>query len=269
MSALIAAFLGAVQGLTEFLPVSSSAHLLLFREFLGWDVGRFGLAFDVACHAGTLLAVVVFFRDDLLAMAQSLPRALSASPDEAGRQVQLIALGTLPIVVVGLTFQGVIERSLRVPAVTVVALSLGAVAFFAVERMARGTRDSRSLTWPAALVIGGAQAVALIPGVSRSGATIVVGMALGLSRAAAARFGFLLGIPAIVAAAWRTAMTLDAADLTGSVAMAMLVGLVASAVVGYAVIAWFLRYLAKHPLDVFAYYRLGLSGAVLVWLLGT
>ena len=269
MSVLIAAFLGAIQGLTEFLPVSSSAHLLLARDFLGWDIGPFGLAFDVACHLGTLLAIVVFFRSDLMAIAGSLPSVLSTSPNEAGRQAQLIALGTLPIAVVGLAFEEVIERSLRSPGVTVITLSLGAVAFLVVERMARGTGDARALTWPAALVIGMAQAMALVPGVSRAGATIVVGMSLGLSRAAAARFGFLLGAPAILAAAGRTAMTFESGDLTGAIATWCLVGLLTSAVVGYAVIAWFLRYLAKHPLDVFAYYRLALAGVVLVWLLGT
>ena len=265
---LIAALLGVVQGLTEFLPVSSSAHLLLVRELLGWNSGQFGLAFDVACHLGTLLAVVVFFWHDLTAMARSLPRVLSTSPGDAGRQVQMLVLGTLPIAVSGLAFEDIVESSLRTPGVTVFTLSLGAVAFFLVERMPRGIGDRRTVTWFMALAMGVAQAIALIPGVSRSGATIVVGMSLGLSRSAAAHFAFLLGLPAIMAAVGHTAIALEPGEVTGSVVLWFLTGLVMSAVVGYAVIAWFLRYIVKHSLDVFAVYRLVLAGAVLAWLWG-
>ena len=264
MTTLVAALLGVVQGLTEFLPVSSSAHLLLARELVGWDLGRFGLAFDVACHVGTLLAIAVYFRADVAAMSRSALSAAGPSPDAAARQVQLIVFGTLPIVVVGLAAAGWIERTTRTPMITAVTLALGAVAFLVVERRERAPVDTAALRWPAALAIGTAQAAALIPGVSRSGATIVVGMWLGLSRPAAARFGFLLGMPAIVVAAAGTALTLDPGDLTGELWVWVLTGLTTSAAVGYVVIAFFLRYLAKHPLNVFAYYRLALAGVVAV-----
>ena len=168
---------------------------------LGWDAGGFGLAFDVACHVGTLLAVAAYFRVDVVAMLRALPRAAASSPNAAGRQVRLIVIGTLPVVVVGLAWGDWIERAARTPAVMVATLAVGALAFLVVERRRASPRDAGALRWPAALVIGAAQALALVPGVSRSGATIVAGMWLGLSRPAAARFGFLLAMPAIAAAA--------------------------------------------------------------------
>ncbi len=267
MTTLVAALLGVVQGITEFLPVSSSAHLLLAREVLGWDAGGFGLAFDVACHVGTLLAVGFYFRVDVVAMLRALPRAAASSPNAAGRQVRLIVIGTLPVVVGGLAWGEWIARAARTPAVTVATLAVGALAFLVVERRRASPRDAGALRWPAALVIGAAQALALVPGVSRSGATIVAGMWLGLSRPAAARFGFLLGMPAIAAAAGRTAVGLDPGAFGPDVWRWFLTGVVVSGIVGYLVVALFLRYLAKHPLDVFAYYRLALAGAVLVWVL--
>ena len=149
----------------------------------------------------------------------------------------------------------------------VATLAVGALAFLVVERRRASPRDAGALRWPAALVIGAAQALALVPGVSRSGATIVAGMWLGLSRPAAARFGFLLAMPAIAAAAGRTAVGLDPGAFGPDVWRWFLTGVVVSGIVGYIVVALFLRYLAKHPLDVFAYYRLALAGAVLVWVL--
>ena len=267
MTTLVAALLGVVQGLTEFLPVSSSAHLLLAREVLGWDAGGVGLAFDVACHVGTVLAVGFYFRVDVVAMLRALPGVVVSSPSAAGRQVRLIAIGTLPIVVVGLAWGDRIERAARTPAVMVATLAVGALAMLVVERRRASLRDVGALRWPAALIIGAAQALALVPGVSRSGATIVAGMWLGLSRPAAARFGFLLGMPAIAVAAARTAVGLGPGDVAPDAWRWFLTGMVVSGIVGYIVVALFLRYLAKHPLDVFAYYRLALAGAVLVWVL--
>ncbi|MBP7570619.1 MAG: undecaprenyl-diphosphatase UppP [Acidobacteria bacterium] len=266
MGSVLAALLGVVQGLTEFLPVSSSAHLILARAFFGWDAGRMGLAFDVACHVGTLLAVVVYFWRDLVGMARALPGLFDPHPSPPARLARLIVVGTIPAVLAGLLFGDVIEDRLRTPVVAAVTLGVVAVSFFAVEALGRRTRAHGTLTAAEALGIGVAQASALVPGVSRSGATIVVGMVLGLRREEAARFAFLLGIPAILAAAGREGVMLLERGLSGGEAQLFAVGMASSAVVGYFTVKYFLRYLTGHSLAIFAWYRLLLAGAVVVWL---
>jgi undecaprenyl-diphosphatase len=260
---LFAALLGVVQGLSEFLPISSSAHLILARAFFGWDGEAFGLAFDVACHLGTLAAVVLYFRDDLIAMARAVPRLWDGSPE--ARRLWLIAIGTVPALVVGLLFAELIEHRLRTPAVTGWTLAIGAAGLLWVERLSPRRRDEHGVRPLEALAIGAAQASALVPGVSRSGATITVGMLLGLRRDAAARFSFLLGVPAILAAAGKEGLALARTGLGPGEAGLFAVGMASSAVVGYLTIKYFLRYLTAHRLDVFAYYRLALAAAVLAW----
>jgi len=262
---MAAALLGAIQGLTEFLPVSSSAHLILARAFFGWDAGGLGLAFDVAVHVGTLLAVVAYFRRDLVAMAAAAPTAWRRDTSPDGRLVQLVVMGTLPIVPAGLLYSDRVEAALRTPAVAASMLALGAVALLAVERLAGRDRDEASLGLAGALAIGLAQATALVPGVSRSGATIAVGMALGMRRDAAARFGFLLGVPAIAAAAAKEGIALAGAGLDGQAWLLFAIGAATSAVVGYLTVKYFIRFLTGHRLDGFAYYRLALAVATLVW----
>jgi undecaprenyl-diphosphatase len=268
---LAALLLGIVQGLTEFLPVSSSAHLILARLFFGWDAGRLGLPFDVACHVGTLAAVVVFFRADLVELAKAAPglARLPLWPAEGpGRRLRLIILGTIPVVVAGLLLAGSIEDALRTPWVAAASLAAVAVLLLVVERVGRRTGDEASLSAPAALAVGVAQAAALVPGVSRSGATITAGMFSGLRRDAAARFSFVLGVPAILAAAGHEGLHLLRAGMTLDEAALFLVGMGVSGVVGYLTIKYFLRYLASHSLDVFAWYRLALAVVTVWWLLG-
>ena len=268
MSLLPAIILGILQGLTEFLPVSSSAHLILARAFFGWEVpSDFGLAFDVALHVGTLVAIVAFFRQDIAAMARAVPAALTPAPSHpSARLLHNIAIGTLPVVVVGLGLNDYIEHSLRTPGVAAAALAVGAAVMFAAERISSRSRDEHSVRWVDALLIGCAQASALIPGVSRSGSTIAVGMLLGVRREAAARFTFLLAIPAMVAAGAKEALELRKIGLSGDNLELMLIGGVVSAVVGYLTIKYFLRYLTNHRLDVFAYYRWALAAATVIWL---
>jgi undecaprenyl-diphosphatase len=262
-----AALLGIVQGLTEFLPVSSSAHLILARAFFGWDSDRFGLSFDVACHVGTLIAVLIYFRREIAAMVASLPQIFSPTLDDDAHMIWLIAVGTIPAVVAGLLFKHQIEDHLRTPAVAAVMLALGGVAFFVAERYGSKTRSDRSLMLPEAFLIGCAQALALVPGVSRSGATITVALLLGLRRADSARFIFLLAIPAILGAAVSEAPKVLKAGLGADGATLFLIGIISSAIVGYIAVKWFVRYLASHSLDVFAWYRLALAAAVAVWIL--
>src|SRR5881394_1209803 len=202
MSWLAAALLGVVQGLTEFLPVSSSAHLVLARAFFGWNVdeGAFGLAFDVALHLGTLVAILIYFSRDIAAMLAAVPELFSANRGP-GKIARLIVIGTIPTVIVGLLFAKWLEEHMRTPAVIAVTLAIGGLWLLAAERFGARTRDEDALTAGGALLVGTAQASALIPGMSRSGSTISMAMMLGLTRESAARFSFLLGIPAIGAAA--------------------------------------------------------------------
>jgi undecaprenyl-diphosphatase len=279
-----AALLGVVQGLTEFLPVSSSAHLILARMFFGFDGDKFGLAFDVATHIGTLAAVVAYFWKDLRALTQSLPHLLSpgrpAPGDyvridrqdvqpgaEGARFIWLIAVGTIPAVGLGLFFNDRLEEQLRTPPIAAAALAAGALAFLAAERLGSKRRNEESLTAAEAFWIGCAQAAAaLVPGISRSGATITIALFFGLRRAEAARFTFLLGIPAIVGAAALEFPDMLEQGLHTTGPMPFVVGIVTSAVVGYLAVKYFIRFLAKHSLDVFAWYRLALAASVVVWL---
>jgi undecaprenyl-diphosphatase len=262
-----AVLLGAIQGLTEFLPVSSSAHLLLARAFFGWELPpAFGLAFDVAVHVGTLAAILAFFRAEVLAMTRALPGVAAARPSPPAEMLRLIAIGTIPVVIVALAFNDIIEQVLRTPAVAAAALAFGAVLMLAAERLGPRTRSEDSIGWGEAVVIGCAQAAALIPGMSRSGTTIAVGMFLGLRRDAAARFTFLLAIPAMLAAAAKEAIALTQMPLPAGSGSLLAVGILVSAVVGYVTIKYFLRFLGGHRLDAFAAYRLLLAAVTIAWL---
>jgi undecaprenyl-diphosphatase len=262
-----AALLGVVQGLTEFLPVSSSGHLILARAFFGWDPGRFGIPFDAACHVGTLLAVVAFFRAEVGALITAAPGALSGKDGEWERLGRLIIVGTIPIVIVGGLFGDLIEARIRTPLIVAVNLVLGSVLLLWVERVGRQTRDARTLGYGEALAIGIAQAAALAPGLSRSGLTLSVALFIGLARGTAARFVFLMSLPAVLAVAIKEANDLYEIGMAGIPVTLLLVGLVTSAVVGYVTVKYFIKYLAAHSLDVFAYYRLALAAVTFVWLL--
>jgi undecaprenyl-diphosphatase len=262
---LAAAFLGIVQGLTEFLPVSSSGHLILARAFFGWDPGRFGLPFDVACHVGTFLAVVVFFLRDVLAMIAALPGALSGRRGEYEQLVRLVIAGTIPVVIVGLFFADALQ-GIRSPAVVAVTLAVGGLGLLVAERLGAQTRAEDSIGYGEAVVIGIAQAAALVPGVSRSGATLTLALLMGLRRPAAARFVFLLSLPAVLAAAAKEALDLAEAGVAAIPVTLFAVGLTVSGIVGYLTIKFFLRYLANHSLAVFAYYRFALAAVTAVWI---
>lgn len=266
MDLLAAALLGVVQGLTEFLPVSSSAHLILARAFFGWDAGRFGLAFDVACHVGTLLAVVAYFRADILRLTLAVPGALGGRDGSWERLGRLIVVGTLPVVVVGVLFADAIETTLRSPSVIAVTLALGGIGLIVAEWAGSKRRGDESIGYGEAVGIGVAQASALVPGISRSGATLTIAMLLGLRREAAARFVFLLSLPAVLAAALKEGMEVAQAGFDGLPVTLFAVGVVVSGVVGYITVKYFIRYLAGHSLYGFAIYRLVLAGVTVAWL---
>jgi len=262
-----AALLGVVQGLTEFLPVSSSGHLILARAFFGWDPGPYGIAFDASCHVGTLAAVVAYFRTDVVRLIVAAPGALTGRDGEWERLGRLIIVGTIPIVLVGGLFGDVIEARVRTPLVVVANLVIGGIGMIWVERVGRRNREARSLGFGEALAVGVAQAAALAPGLSRSGATMTVSLFQGLQRDSAARFVFLLSLPAVFAVAVKEVIELSQHDMVGVPVAVMAVGLAVSATVGYVTVKYFLRYLAARSLTVFAYYRFALAAVTVVWLL--
>lgn len=264
MTVIQAALLGVIQGLTEFLPISSSAHLILMRDLFGWEAGAVDLAFDVVCHLGTLLAVLIYFRQDLARLVLAVPDAVAGRTGESARAGRVIAVATIPIVLTGWLFADFVE-SLRQPAVAAAALTVGALVMLAAERIGSRNRTAASLSMLEAVGLGCAQAAALVPGVSRSGAVITVGMLTGLTREEAARFTFLIGIPAILAAGVRAAWT-QGVGVMAEHTMVLLVGFVTSGAVGYLAVAGLLRYIARNSLDLFAYYRLVVAVVLGIWL---
>ena len=262
-------FLGIVQGLTEFLPVSSSGHLLLSQYFLQMDQGRFGLSFDASIHTGTVLAVVWFFWGDLLSLGRaflcSLPRPDLS--DSEVRMVYLILVANFPAALIGFLFEDFFATQVRSPWVVVFNLVFVGALFLIAEAANRKTESASKLGFLGAFAVGMAQAAALVPGVSRSGATITCGLFLGLRREEAARFSFLMSVPVTAAAAGLsvTEAVSRGMDVHG-VAM-FIVGSVTSGVVGYLAIRFLLSFLANHTLNVFAYYRFALAAVVTVTLL--
>ncbi|HEU4728039.1 MAG TPA: undecaprenyl-diphosphatase UppP [Kofleriaceae bacterium] len=252
----LAALLGLIQGLTEFIPVSSTAHLRIVSAITGQnDTG--GAAYTAVIQLGTLMAVLAYFARDLVALAIALVRAPD-TPD--GRLPWLIAVGTVPIVVVGLLLKRQIEGDLRSLYVIAAALITIGIVMALIDHHA-ASRDGRGLatiTYADAILIGLAQTLALVPGVSRSGATICMALLLGFARSDAARFSFLLSIPAVAGAGILESRKAFA-ELGGDAIPALAIGTGVAAVVGYASIAWFLRWLGSHQLMGFAVYRITLG----------
>lgn len=263
MTVFQAIVLGLVQGLAEFLPISSSAHLALTPWLFGWDAP--GLAFDVALHIGTIVAVLWYFRAEWVALvhaALDIARTRRVETVEQ-RRVVLLIVATLPAVVGGLLLEDYAETVFRAPIITAIMLIVMGVLLWAVDRFLPQRRALETLRWPDALLIGLAQVVALVPGVSRSGSTITMGRALRLDRQAAAVFSFLMSLPITLGAA--IVKVPDAVAETG-VTMPLVAGIVASAASGWLAISVLLRYVATNNYTLFAVYRVLLGGFVL-WLL--
>jgi len=265
-----AVFLGVVQGLTEFLPVSSSGHLLLGQYFLGLDPNRFGLSFDVALHMGTLVAVVSYFWRDLIRMALAFFRSfghrdLANDPDQ--RLAYLVIASTIPAALLGFVFEGFFENTVRSPWIVVFNFVLVGVLFLVAEAVGRHRRLASKLGFGEAIGIGLAQATALVPGVSRSGATITLGLFLGLRREEAARFSFLMSIPIIAGAGGLQLGEVLSRGMNVHEWLLFGAGFVTSAIVGYFTIRFLLDYLTNHSLSVFAYYRFAVAAIVAVLLL--
>lgn len=250
--------LAIVQGLTEFLPISSSAHLALAPWLLGWKDQ--GLSFDIALHFGTLVAILIyFFRDWVQVVAQGFGLAFGTDPQLKQNRslLWMLALGSIPIGVFGLAFQHKAETTLRNPYVIGTMLILIGVLMGFAERVARLRKNLAGLSFLDAILVGTAQALAIVPGTSRSGITITAGLFRDFDRESAARFSFLLSTPAIAAAALKDFWDLRKhGGLPAAEAFDFLLGMAVSAVVGLFVIAFFLRYLRSHSLRFFVYYRI-------------
>jgi undecaprenyl-diphosphatase len=258
-----AIILGIVQGLTEFLPISSSAHLIIVPWLFGWKES--GLQFDVALHMGTLVAVLIYFWRDLLDMGLAVPQGIrSRRPfeDPKSRLAWIIVVGTIPAAIVGGLFNDRIDNYFHQDtggnrAIALVALLMIGLALILLiaERTARHTRPMEDLGWKSGLFIGCAQALALLPGVSRSGSTITAGLMTGLKRDSAARFSFLLGVPAILGAGVLETKKVMDAGLSGNQLTTFIVGAVTSAIIGYLAIAFLLAFLRSNSTFVFIVYR--------------
>lgn len=261
MTVFQALVLGILQGLAEFLPISSSAHLALAPWAFGWPEP--GLAVDVALHVGTLVAVLVYFRDEwirLIAAAIEIVRTQRVQTAEQ-RRVILLIIATIPGGLAGVFLNDYAESTFRSPALIGCALAAMGIVLWLVDRMRPATRALDSIGWIDALLIGIAQAAALLPGVSRSGATMTAARALALDRASAATFSFLMSMPIIAAAAvFKVPHLLH----SGGASLPLLVGVLASAVSGWLAIAIVMRYVRSHSYGIFAGYRVVLGAAVLV-----
>lgn len=266
MSLLEAIVLGLVQGLTEFLPISSTAHLRIAPALLGWQDP--GAAYSAIIQLGTVAAVVIYFRRDIARLAAAWFRGIAArNPfgDTDSKLAWFVILGTIPIGIIGLLAKKYIETSLRSLYVISAALIILAILLFLAERFASHKRTMAEMTMKDGLLIGLAQAVALIPGSSRSGCTLTGGLFLGLKREDAARFSFLLSIPATtLAGVFELKHLLEATDRPSNLVLA--VGTLVSFASGMAAIAWFLRFLRTRTNMFFVVYRIAL-GLLLIGLL--
>jgi len=248
--------LGIIQGLTEFLPVSSSAHLSLAPLLFGWTDP--GLAFDVALHTGTLIALLWYFRQDWAALVKSalrIMRTRRVSTDDE-RRVVLLVIATIPAAIGGLVLEDYAETVFRAPWLTAAMLIVMGVLLWAADRFASRERTIEAIRPRDALLIGLAQVLALVPGVSRSGSTMTAGRALGFDRPSVARFSFLMSMPITAAAV--ILKTPDVLRAQG-VSSALLVGVLAAALSSWLAIAVLLRYVARHSFGVFAAYRIALG----------
>ena len=258
--------LAAVQGLTEFLPISSSAHLILAPLVSGH--ADQGLAFDVAVHVGTLAAVIWYFRHEVIAISGDFSRSL-INPGARSRDARLgwmILIATLPVGLFGLLMKSLVETDLRAPLV-IAATTIGfGVLLLAADRLGKRSRDEYAIGWRDALLIGIFQAMAIIPGTSRSGATMTAGLFLGLTRKAASRFSFLISIPTIILSGGLLTLDLIQSDTPvewGSIAL----GITLAFATAYLCIHYFLQFIERIGMLPFVIYRLLLGAAILYWLI--
>ncbi|HET9851201.1 MAG TPA: undecaprenyl-diphosphatase UppP [Candidatus Limnocylindrales bacterium] len=268
-----AVVLGVIQGLTEFLPISSSGHLIVIPALLGWDDPFIeSLAFSVMLHVATLAALLIYFARDWIrlipaGLAAIRDRSFEEDPDR--RLAWLLAATTIPAMIVGVALNDLIETVFREPRLVAMTLVAGAAILWLADRLGSRTRPIEGLTFGQALGIGAAQALALVPGVSRSGISISAGLFAGLEREAAARFAFLMATPITAGAGLWEARKILAGEAGVDLPLApLLAGMLASLIAGLLAIAVLLRYLRSHGVGIFVAYRLALAAVVVVAWLG-
>lgn len=267
MNIIISILLGIVQGLTEFLPVSSSGHLVFLHDVLSLE-SIDDLTFDVALHFGTLIALVIFFYKDIIRYLRAFLKSFvkwNLKNDQDQKIAWLILFSMVPAALVGFFFEDIIKNIFRSPLSVAIILIFVSFLFFIAEKYSRKQKTLASLNWLKVLIIGLAQAVALIPGVSRSGITIIVGLGYNLKRETAARFSFLMSIPIVFAAAMKKFY--DASLLAvGDSILIYFLGFLSSAIIGYFCIKYFLQFVKKYSLNWFAYYRIILGLIILIYI---
>jgi len=266
MKILTAAILGVVQGLTEFLPVSSSAHLMLMPWLFGWTPE--GLAFDVSLHLGTAIAILAFFWSDWAALIKEAVCGLSKGKplgNQPRRLAWYLIAGSAPAAVAGYMLEDLVENRLRSPLVTAAALAVFGLVLYVAEIHFRQTRTIKDLRWADAVFIGCCQAIALIPGVSRSGITISGGLICNMDRISATRFSFLLATPIVVGAGMLKILQLAVTEGAAVRWDVFAVGMSCAAFTGLLCIKYFLRYVGGHTFKPFVAYRFLLAGLVLMY----
>jgi len=257
--------LAVVQGLTEFLPISSTAHLVLFPWLLGWKDP--GLTFDVALHAGTLVAVLLYFWRLWLEMLMAVAGVGGAAPEKISEHRRLfwfLMLGTIPGGIAGLLFEHAAEEQFRQPLVIGLAMILVALLMWAGERVQHSKAALKDVSFVDSVVVGVAQAFAVIPGVSRSGVTMTGGLFRGLSRETCARFSFLLSTPLIAGAVMKKGWEIHHQGIPADMRLPFILGVIVSGLVGVAVIAFLIRYLERRTFKIFVVYRIVLGVIVLI-----
>jgi undecaprenyl-diphosphatase len=265
---LQAIVMGIVQGLTEFLPISSSGHLIIVPYLLGWnDPFLQSLAFSVVISAGTLAALLVYFRHDWArlipaGLATIRDRSFQGDPDR--RLAWLIAVATIPAAIAGFLFNDVFEQAVRQAGLVAIMLLVGAAILWLADRWGSKRRDLDELGFPAAIAIGAAQALALIPGVSRSGVSISAGLFAGLTREGAARFSFLMATPITALAVGYETVKLIRGDVAGVAAVPLIAGTIAAFISGMLAIAILLRFVRTHSYGIFVAYRIVVAAIVIV-----
>jgi undecaprenyl-diphosphatase len=263
MSILHAVILAIIQGITEFLPISSSGHLILVPRLLGWKDQ--GLEFDAAMHIGTLAAVVAYFRPQLVAMTRAWIASTRGQHSPDGHLAWAVLWGTIPVGLVGLLFNDYIEQHFRSPLLIAVTTAGFGVLLWLADRLGRRQRDEYSVSWGDAAIIGLSQALALVPGTSRSGVTMTAGLGVGLTREAAARYSFLLAVPGTaLAGAYETLRMACAHSFISW--QPVVVGIVVAGITGFLCIHFLLRFIQRIGMLPFTLYRL-LLAAVIVYAL--
>jgi len=271
MDYLLVIFAGAIQGITEFLPISSSAHLVLFHDIFNLNLPD-NLAFDAVLHLGTFLSLVIFFWHEVWQLIKGFFLSLTnwnLANDFNQRLSWLIIIGSLPALVVGFSFNDLIDRYFHgghlAIAVIALMLAIGAVLFWLAEKYTKQVKGMKDLNFWQSLICGLAQAIALIPGVSRSGLVIITGMAQKMKRSEAAKFSFLLSLPVVLGAGLSS---LAKVSFGGEIDLLLLsLGFISAAASGYLAVKYFLKFVSQHSLSAFAWYRMILAAILALWLL--